>query len=73
MVEERTEGKCDKRSSVAMSLSDKYRVMEEIEVEPEEIYQTMPTAPRPIMPALPPVRFGDSPLTLSTSTGSPRM
>ena len=44
------------QSSVAMSLSDKYRVQEEIEVEPEEVYQTMPPPPRPILPPNP-VRY----------------
>ena len=36
-----------------MSLSDKYRVQEEIEVEPEEVYQAMPLPPRPILPPTP--------------------
>jgi len=58
--------KSDDQSSVAMSLSDKYRVTEEIEVEPEEVYQAMPLPPRPILPPTP-VRFGDSPLNVVTS------
>jgi len=45
--------KSDDQSSVAMSLSDKYRVTEEIEVEPEEVYQAMPLPPRPILPPTP--------------------
>ena len=48
------------QGSVATSLSDKYRVQEEIEVEPEEVYQTMPPPPRPILPPNP-VRYMTDP------------